>query len=737
MAVSTFQQTDSATQPLTDWAADLDGNVAVLTRLGDMFAPHQQATPNMTAALDPGHVFDGTTLTDLAAQSTAAITAPVSFPRIDRVVVDQFTGIVSVVTGTEAASPVPPAIPAGTMPVAQILLQTSSTAITNAMITDERDFSFLGGGITGVTAGTGLTGGGTAGTVTIGLATPVSVADGGTGATAAGPTAANNIGALAEANNLSDLTNVSTAQTNLGLGNMATQNANAVAITGGTITGLPNPTNASDAATKAYVDATAQGLSVRDSVAAASTGAMPNSPTYNNGSSGVGATLTASSNGALTVDGYAVNTSDRLLVKDQAAGQQNGIYTVTNTGSGLAPYVLTRSGDADSSANLVSGIFTFVEQGTTNTGAGFVLTTPNPITVGTTVLTFTQFSGAGEITVGTGLSKSGNTLSLNPAGIGSIGGVEAFAPVAHQWINSISTVGVPNSTQPAFTDISGQAALTQLPSIGNDTILGNNSGASTVPAALTASNVLDMVGATQGDILYRGSGGWSALAPGTSGQVLQSQGAGANPQWANGNPGTVTSIGLSMPADFTVSGSPVTSSGTFTVTYAHESANVVLAGPSSGSPASPTWRGLVWADLPAGVAPLNNPAFTGTPTVPTPAPGDNSTTIADTAFVQAAINNFGIFKYINTAATVTPGIYLVDTSAGGFTVALSSSAPVGAAWQFNDITGTWAANNLTINVGSYTITPPGSTVAQAGPLTCNVGGEFFSLWFNGSTLKVF
>jgi hypothetical protein len=151
---------------------------------------------------------------------------------------------------------------------------------------------------------------------------------------------------------------------------------------------------------------------VRNSCAAASAGALPNSPTYNNGSAGVGATLTAGSNGVLTIDGYTANANDRLLVKDQAAGLQNGIYTVTNPGGGSAPYVLTRSSDANSSANLVSGIFTFIEQGATNTGAGFVLTTPNPITVGTTALTFTQFSGAGEITAGVGLTKSGNTISL-------------------------------------------------------------------------------------------------------------------------------------------------------------------------------------------------------------------------------------------------------------------------------------------------------------------------------------
>ncbi len=185
MVVSTFQNADANTQTVTAWFGSVDGDIPVLARIGDIFAPHAQATPDMTVALDPGHVFDGVTLTEIAAQSTGGIAAPTVNARIDRVVVDQLSGVVSVVTGIEAASPMAPAIPAGKAPVAQISLQIGSTAITNDMITDERDLTSLGR-IIAVEAGTGLTGGGTAGVVTIGLETPVPVALGGTGTATAG-----------------------------------------------------------------------------------------------------------------------------------------------------------------------------------------------------------------------------------------------------------------------------------------------------------------------------------------------------------------------------------------------------------------------------------------------------------------------------------------------------------------------------------------------------------------------
>lgn len=189
------------------------------------------------------------------------------------------------------------------------------------------------------------------------------------------------------------------------------------------ITNLTDPTNPQDAATKNYVDTTAQGLSAKDSVAAATTAALP-ANTYANGSSGVGATLTASANGALAVDGYTVQANDRLLVQNEATASHNGLYTVTATGGASAAYVLTRASDFNQSAE-VAGAYVFVENGTTNADAGFVCTTTGTVTFGTTNIAFTQFSGAGEIIAGTGLSKSGNTISLSTPVAVSNGGTGA------------------------------------------------------------------------------------------------------------------------------------------------------------------------------------------------------------------------------------------------------------------------------------------------------------------------
>ena len=163
-------------------------------------------------------------------------------------------------------------------------------------------------------------------------------------------------------------------------------------------------------ANKAYVDQVAQGLDTKPSCKLATTANLAAS--YSNGTAGVGATLTASSNGALSIDGVTPSASDRILVKDQSTAAQNGIYVVTTVGDGSTAFVLTRATPEDQPAELTGGSFVFVEQGTANGDNGYVFTHNGAPTFGTTALDVAQFSGAGQITAGAALTKTGNQLDV-------------------------------------------------------------------------------------------------------------------------------------------------------------------------------------------------------------------------------------------------------------------------------------------------------------------------------------
>lgn len=139
---------------------------------------------------------------------------------------------------------------------------------------------------------------------------------------------------------------------------------------------------------------------------------LAGTPTYSNGSSGVGATLTEVGTGALTVDGNSPSAGDRVLVKNQASGFQNGIYTVTATGSGIASYILTRSTDFNNVNDIFPGVATYIIGGATNLGDTYVLTTTGVIVVGTTNLTFAELA-PGAISASNGITLTGSALSLD------------------------------------------------------------------------------------------------------------------------------------------------------------------------------------------------------------------------------------------------------------------------------------------------------------------------------------
>jgi hypothetical protein len=191
--------------------------------------------------------------------------------------------------------------------------------------------------------------------------------------------------------------------------------AGVLSMSGGTITNLVDPSSDQDAATKAYVDSVAQGLDIKGSCRVASAAALA---ACTPAGSGAGKTLTANANGALSVDGVALSAGDRVLIKDQAAGADNGIYSVTATGGAGAAFVLTRTADFDGSGQVgevSAGAFTFIEEGTAYADSGWVLATNNPIVVDTTALSFTQFSGAGSFTGGNGIDITGTVISVDTA----------------------------------------------------------------------------------------------------------------------------------------------------------------------------------------------------------------------------------------------------------------------------------------------------------------------------------
>lgn len=215
------------------------------------------------------------------------------------------------------------------------------------------------------------------------------------------------------------------------------------------ITSLGSPVSATDAATKAYVDSTAQGLDIKESVRVASS-----------------ANVTIATPGA-SIDGVSMVAGDRVLLMGQNTGSQNGIYTWNG-----ASAAMTRTADADSSAEVNPGMFTFVEEGATNADKGFVLTTNSPITLDTTALTFTQFSGSGTVTGTTDrITVTGNQVDIAATYVGQASITTLGTIATGTWQGS--TIGVLYGGTGATT---AAGARTNLGAVGTyNTTIGNAS----------------------------------------------------------------------------------------------------------------------------------------------------------------------------------------------------------------------------------------------------------------------
>ncbi len=287
------------------------------------------------------------------------------------------------------------------------------------------------------------------------------------------------------------------------------------------IVNLTDPTANQDAATKSYVDAQVAGgvIDFKESVRVATTAAGTLASDFENGD---------------TIDGVALATNDRILIKNQSSGDENGIYIVQATG---AP---SRSDDADTSAEVTSGMFMFVEEGTANAKTGWLLTTTGTITLDTTALTFEKFSEVGQLledlVAGAGLTKTGETVDVVAA---TSGGLTANA-------NDITINLDTNSGLNLGADgISVGAGSGLAASSGDVNVGAATSGGITVNADDIEVNL-------DGSTLALGASGLS-LADGASAALLVGQGASDSTYNAVG--GDLT---MDASADFTIADSYVT-----------------------------------------------------------------------------------------------------------------------------------------------------------------------------------
>lgn len=274
-----------------------------------------------------------------------------------------------------------------------------------------------------------------------------------------------------------------------------------VAVSGARITGVAEPVASGDAATKFYVDNIASGLHIHEAAHCATTNTLAvlsgGTVTYNNGTAGVGATLTLSA-GITAIDGHTLTDGDRILVKNEATQANNGLYVRTSA------TVLTRALDFDNAAEINGGDFTFVENGTLYNNTGWVQT-EEVFTVGTDIVIWQQFSGTGTFTAGAGLTINGNEFNV---------------------IGTANRITVnPDSVDIASTYV-GQTSITTLGTIGTGVWNGTTIAVANGGTGLTT--------ATARGIIY--GNGTSAMGVTTAstidGSFLRGDSTG-NPYWSN------------------------------------------------------------------------------------------------------------------------------------------------------------------------------------------------------------
>jgi len=586
----------------------------------------------------------------------------------------------------------------------------------------------VSGGTTGLTASGGpIT---SSGTITLGGT--LAIGSGGTGSTSAGGAPF----ALKGAN--TDITSVT--------------------LTSGTITTAPTSSN--DIANKSYVDSLATGINFHAACNYATTAALA-ANTYNNGTGGVGATLTANANGTLTIDGYTFLAGDvgkRILVKDESAGANNGAYTLTQAGTASLPYILTRATDFDTAGSGVDqidqGDFFLVISGTDNANTSWVQQTPLPITVGTTALVFIEFAAVQTYTAGTGLSLITNQFSITNIGTAGTYGSATQTPVLTTNAQGQVT-GVTNTTiTPAVGSITGLATgvatFLATPSSANlAAAMTDETGTGLLVFATSPSLVTPILGVPQSGDFSIGTFTWPtfnqnttgtaanvtgtvAVANGGTGTATPALVAGTNVSitgtWPNqtinsSNPGgTVTSVDATVPSFLSVTGGPITTSGTLAITYSG-TALPILNGGTGQTTAAAAFNALSpitsTGDLIIG---------NGTNSATRLAIGANNYVLTSngTTAVWAVASGSG--ATISNDTTTATNIYplLAAATSGSLATAYTSDAKLlykpstgeFLSQQFNAGNGIYV-NSKTVST-SYTIAT-GNSGMSAGPITIASG----------------
>ena len=358
----------------------------------------------------------------------------------------------------------------------------------------------------------------------------------------------------------SSLTNssVTIGTTNVALGGTVTTLAGLTSIT---LT--QDPVSDLQVATKQYVDSIASGLNYHQPVNYASTTTLP-AYTYSNGTLGVGATITANANGALSFGGGSPTAGQRLLVKDEVGGNApyNGIYTVTQAGSPSLPFILTRATDYDTSGSgtneIDAGDYVLVLSGT-NASTAWVQQTPLPIVVGTTDLVFLQFNAPITYTAGTGLNLSpATTFNISNTGVSA----GSYGSASQSLSATVNAQGQLTSLSAQSIAINGNQITSG--TVGSAYITGSytgSTGVGTLTAGTWNATVIDPAyGGTGlssyavGNLIYAtGTTTLAKLAIGTSGQYLSS--SGTAPQWSS--PAALTKADDTN-VTLTLGGSPTT-----------------------------------------------------------------------------------------------------------------------------------------------------------------------------------